>query len=132
MFRRALQLNPNHSYALTMIGHEYLAMDERDKAAQCFRLAVHANPSHYNGWYGLGLIEYKKENYPAAMASFKKGPGGLPDQSDHPGAVGSRAACVEADQRVAADSVLCCEQFSRQSLVSLSKGQFVVLHGPYG
>lgn len=72
MFRRALQLNPNHAYALTMVGHEYASMDERDKAAQCFRLAIHADPSHYNGWYGLGMIEYKKENYPAALANFKK------------------------------------------------------------
>ncbi|GAU95603.1 hypothetical protein RvY_07196 [Ramazzottius varieornatus] len=72
MFRRALQLSPNYAYALTLLGHEYIATEDKDKAAQCFRLAINADPSHYNGWYGLGLIEHKRENYPAALANFKQ------------------------------------------------------------
>ncbi|XP_055357904.1 cell division cycle protein 27 homolog [Paramacrobiotus metropolitanus] len=72
MFRRALQLSPNYAYALTLLGHEYIALDEMDKAVQCFRMALSADPSHYNGWYGMGLIAYKQEQYASALTSFKK------------------------------------------------------------
>lgn len=40
IFKRAIQLNPNFAYAYTLSGHEYLAIDDLEKAAVCFRNAI--------------------------------------------------------------------------------------------
>lgn len=45
-----LQVDPNFAYAYTLLGHEYVATEELDKALNCFRNAVRLDPRHYNAW----------------------------------------------------------------------------------
>ena len=83
-----------------MIDHEYLSMDERENAAQCFRLAVHAPRRPLP--LLLERIEYKKENYQGHHDELSC-------------AVGNGAARVVAGKRVVADTALCYKQFPWQS-----------------
>lgn len=47
------KVDPKFAYAYTLLGHQYLALEETDKAMDCFKNAVRVDPIHYNGWYGL-------------------------------------------------------------------------------
>ncbi|KAI9550321.1 hypothetical protein GHT06_001751 [Daphnia sinensis] len=71
-FQRAIQVDPKFAYAYTLLGHQYLALEETEKAMDCFKNAVRVDPIHYNGWYGMGIIYYKQERYSMAEFYFKK------------------------------------------------------------
>ena len=71
-FQRAAQVNPNFAYAYTLLGHEYITIEELDKAQQCFRTAVRIDPRHYNAWYGIGLVFYKQERFQLAEIYYGK------------------------------------------------------------
>ena len=47
--QRAVQIDPNFFYAYTLLGHEYLATEELDKAMSCFRNAIRVNNRDYSG-----------------------------------------------------------------------------------
>ncbi|MCL4129600.1 UNVERIFIED_CONTAM: hypothetical protein GTU68_044571 [Idotea baltica] len=49
-FSRAIQVDPGFAYAYTLLGHEYLATEELDRALSCYRSAVRIDPRHYNAW----------------------------------------------------------------------------------
>jgi anaphase-promoting complex subunit 3 len=49
-FQRAIQVDPKFAYAYTLLGHQYLALEETEKAMDCFKNAVRVDPIHYNGW----------------------------------------------------------------------------------
>jgi anaphase-promoting complex subunit 3 len=68
----ANQIDPNFAYAYTLLGHEYIAIEELDKALANFRDAVRVDPRHYNAWYGIGLTYYKQERYQMADMYFRK------------------------------------------------------------
>ena len=55
-----------------MLGHEYVSIEELEKALSCFRSAVRIDPRHYNAWYGIGLTYYKQERYQLADIYYKK------------------------------------------------------------
>ncbi|KAI8807852.1 hypothetical protein BJ742DRAFT_854013 [Cladochytrium replicatum] len=69
--RRALQLDPHFAYAYTLCGHEYIAMDDLEKALGCFRQAVRVDDRHYNAWYGLGYAYYEQEQLELAEFHFR-------------------------------------------------------------
>ncbi|KAK6166379.1 hypothetical protein SNE40_023090 [Patella caerulea] len=71
-FQRALQVDPNCSYAYTLLGHEYVTTEEFDKAMACFRNAVRVDIRLYTAWYGIGLIYHKQEKYNLAELHFRK------------------------------------------------------------
>jgi len=71
-FQRAIQVDPHFAYAYTLLGHQYLALEEAEKAMDCFKNAVRVDPIHYNGWYGMGMIYYKQERYSMAEFYFRK------------------------------------------------------------
>ncbi|KAB7495212.1 Cell division cycle protein 27-like protein [Armadillidium nasatum] len=86
-FSRAIQVDPGFSYAYTLLGHEYLATEELDRALSCYRSAVRIDPRHYNAWlniqliifalciysrYGIGLVLFKQERFTQAEWYFKK------------------------------------------------------------
>uniref|UniRef100_A0A915JTM5 Cell division cycle protein 27 homolog n=1 Tax=Romanomermis culicivorax TaxID=13658 RepID=A0A915JTM5_ROMCU len=71
-FQRAIQMNREYSYAYTLLGHEYIAMEEYEKATQAFMAALKYQPRHYNAWYGLGLIHYKQEKKALANVYFMR------------------------------------------------------------
>lgn len=50
-FMRAVQINPGFTYAHTLIGHEYIAMEDNEKAMQSFQTAIRCDRRHYNAWY---------------------------------------------------------------------------------
>ena len=65
-------MDPNFSYAYTLLGHEYVMIEELDKALQCFRSAVRTDRRHYNAWYGIGLTYYKQERYKLTEMYYNK------------------------------------------------------------
>ncbi|OIR56413.1 MAG: anaphase-promoting complex subunit Apc8/Cdc23 [Amphiamblys sp. WSBS2006] len=53
-FRRALKLDPAHSTAWTLMGHEYIELSNLAGSIECYRRAVDKNKKDYRAWYGLG------------------------------------------------------------------------------
>ena len=53
-------MHPRFAYAYTLLGHEYVFVEELDKALVAFRTAVRLDSRHYNAWYGIGLTYYKQ------------------------------------------------------------------------
>lgn len=53
-FARALQLNPRHISAWTLMGHEYMELKNTGAAIQAYRSAIKCNKRDYRAWYGLG------------------------------------------------------------------------------
>lgn len=49
-FQRALQLDPNFTYAYTLCGHEYFANEDFEKSLLLHRQATTHDPRHYNAW----------------------------------------------------------------------------------
>ena len=43
-------MNPNFTYAYTLLGHEYVLTEEFDRAMSCFRQAIRTDSRHYNAW----------------------------------------------------------------------------------
>ncbi|CAI5994292.1 unnamed protein product [Closterium sp. NIES-64] len=70
-FRRATQLDPSFTYAHTLCGHEYAAMEELEDAALCFRTAIRLDARHYNAWYGLGSVLMRQERFHLAEYHFR-------------------------------------------------------------
>lgn len=69
---RAIQVDPEFSYAYTLLGHEFVSADDYDNALSCFRNATRIDKRHYNGWYGIGMINYKQEKYNYAYQHYKR------------------------------------------------------------
>lgn len=66
------QVDPDFAYAHTLLGHEFVLIEELDKALMSFRNATRLDPRHYNAWYGIGLTYYKQERFQLADMYFKK------------------------------------------------------------
>lgn len=71
-FQRALQLEPNFTYAHTLCGHEYVAMEDFEEGLTCYRKAIRLDSRHYNAWYGLGTIYFRQEKYELAEYHFRR------------------------------------------------------------
>jgi len=70
--KRAIQIDPDFTYAHTLSGHEYISSENWDKALTHFKNAIRLDPRHYNAWYGLGQIFYSQEKYSQAEYHFRK------------------------------------------------------------
>lgn len=51
-----MKLDPNMAYAHTLSGHEYVDIEDYEKAKRCYEYALNVDQRHYNAWYGLGRI----------------------------------------------------------------------------
>lgn len=71
-FQRAVQVQPRFAYAYTLLGHEYLMVEELDKALAAFRTAVRIDSRHYNAWYGIGLTYHKQERFQLTEIYYRK------------------------------------------------------------
>lgn len=71
-FKRAIQVQPDFTYAYTLCGHEQVAGDNWDKALAFYRSAIRIDARHYNAWYGLGMIYFRQEKYSIAEYHFNK------------------------------------------------------------
>ena len=49
-FQRAIQMDPEFTYAYTLCAHEYVANEDFEKAICMFRKAIQTNSRHYNAW----------------------------------------------------------------------------------
>uniref|UniRef100_A0A147BSZ8 Cell division cycle protein 27 homolog n=1 Tax=Ixodes ricinus TaxID=34613 RepID=A0A147BSZ8_IXORI len=70
--QRAVQVDPDFTYAYTLLGHELISVEEVDKGLASFRNAILVDPRHYNAWYGAGMIYYKQQQYLLAEMHFKR------------------------------------------------------------
>ena len=70
-FSRAIQLNPLHSYAYALCGHEYLSTEDFDKAKSCYEAAQNIDPRMYAAHWGLGSLFYRQEKYELALQSYR-------------------------------------------------------------
>lgn len=71
-FQRAAQVNPDHAYAYTLAGHEYLNREDFESTRASFLESVKVDSRHYRGWYGLGLMYFRMNEFDQAKAYFKK------------------------------------------------------------
>jgi len=71
-FQRAVQVKPRFAYAYTLLGHEYVLIEELEKALAAFRTAVRIDSRHYNAWYGIGLTYFKQERFQLAEIYYRK------------------------------------------------------------
>lgn len=78
-FAKAVELDPQFTYAHTLLGHEYLSMDDIHQASLSFRTALRNNSRHYNAMYhlsnfryGLGIVAFKQEKLPLAEFYFRQ------------------------------------------------------------
>ncbi|KAG4075080.1 hypothetical protein HA402_008145 [Bradysia odoriphaga] len=70
-FERAIQVDPDYSYAYILLGHELVITEELEKALSCYRSALVKNSHQYNAWYGIGTIYHKQERYNLAEYHYK-------------------------------------------------------------
>ncbi|KAJ3121954.1 hypothetical protein HK098_003246, partial [Nowakowskiella sp. JEL0407] len=70
--QRAVQVDPDSSYAHTLLGHEYLALEEYDKAMEEYRMALNLDERCRNAWFGLAQLYLKKDHYYVAEQHYKK------------------------------------------------------------
>lgn len=70
LLRRSLQLDPFFTYAHTLSGYEYMAIEDFHQAIHSFRTALAIDEGHYNAWYGLGSIYHRQEKYDLAEYHF--------------------------------------------------------------
>ncbi|KAJ6642508.1 Cell division cycle protein 27 like [Pseudolycoriella hygida] len=68
---RAIQVDPEYSYAYILLGHELAVTEELEKALSCYRSALVKNSHQYNAWYGIGTIYHKQERYGLAEYHYK-------------------------------------------------------------
>lgn len=66
------QVDPDFAYSYTLLGHEYIMIEELDQALACFRTAVRLDPRHYIAWYGIGQTYYKQERYQLAEMYYRR------------------------------------------------------------
>lgn len=84
-FRRAVQCNQiavgyacgvvthAHSpYPSTLSAHEYISLDDFDRAAIGYRHSLMHSTRSYQAWYGLGNMYLRQEKYAMASYHFKK------------------------------------------------------------
>mmetsp|Transcript_96982 Transcript_96982/g.277491 ORF Transcript_96982/g.277491 Transcript_96982/m.277491 type:complete len:448 (-) Transcript_96982:165-1508(-) len=71
-FQRAIQVDPEFTYAYTLCGHEFVANEDLEKAICMFRNAIQCDSRHYNAWFGIGSIYTKQEKFALAEYHFRR------------------------------------------------------------
>ncbi|GMT00989.1 hypothetical protein PENTCL1PPCAC_23163 [Pristionchus entomophagus] len=69
---RAIKLNPRFVYSYTLLGCELIEMEELEKAGKAFRAALCVRPRDYRAYYGLGMVNQKKEQLNLAQLDIGK------------------------------------------------------------
>ena len=70
--QRALDIDPSHSYAHSVIGQEYFFMDNMEKASEHFKKASIINPRQFFAWCGLGSVALKCDKFKMAYDYFSR------------------------------------------------------------
>ncbi|KAF1963232.1 TPR-like protein [Byssothecium circinans] len=69
-FEKSTELDEKFAYGFTLQGHEHRAISDFENASLAYSRAIAANKMHYNGWYGLGLVHFAREQYDRAWQYF--------------------------------------------------------------
>ena len=56
LFYRATQVAPRFVYAYTLLGHEYICIEDLSNARKSFWTAATVTPRHYDVNFGIGMI----------------------------------------------------------------------------
>ena len=69
-FTRGLEIEPNNALLLRWRGHRYLSVREFDRAFADLSRGSKIDPSIYGNWYHLGIVQFLREDFAGAAASF--------------------------------------------------------------
>ena len=81
-FTRGLAIEPNNALLLRWRGHRYLSVREFDKAFADLSRGSKIDPSIYGNWYHLGIVQFLREDFAGAAASFAKAQPIAPDPGE--------------------------------------------------
>jgi tetratricopeptide (TPR) repeat protein len=81
-FTRGLQIEPNNALLLRWRGHRYLSVREFDRAFADLSRGSKIDPSIYGNWYHLGIVQFLREDFAGAAASFAKAQPIAPDPAE--------------------------------------------------
>nr|CDS26935.1 cell division cycle protein 27 [Hymenolepis microstoma]CDS35120.1 cell division cycle protein 27 [Hymenolepis microstoma] len=99
--RRAMQVCPTDSYACTLLGHEYVAVENLDRAASAFRHALRLNERNYSARFGLSNVYFKQDYFGLADAHLVRALSIFPNSClllTHLGAIRARIGRLEGDE----------------------------------
>ena len=81
-FTRGLEIEPNNALLLRWRGHRYLSVREFDRAFADLSRGSSLDPTIYGNWYHLGIVQYLREDFAGAAASFAKAQPIAPDAGE--------------------------------------------------
>jgi len=81
-FTRGLEIEPDNALLLRWRGHRYLSVREFDRAFADLSRGSALDPSIYGNWYHLGIVQYLREDFGGAAASFAKAQPIAPDAGE--------------------------------------------------
>ena len=81
-FTRGLAIEPNNALLLRWRGHRYLSVREFDKAFADLSRGSKIDPTIYGNWYHLGIVQFLREDFSGAAASFAKAQPIAPDPGE--------------------------------------------------
>ena len=81
-FTKGLEIEPNNALLLRWRGHRYLSVREFDRAFADLSRGSTIDPSIYGNWYHLGIVQFLREDFADAAASFAKAQPIAPDPGE--------------------------------------------------
>lgn len=81
-FTRGLEIEPNNALLLRWRGHRYLSVREFDRAYADLSRGGKLDPSIYGNWYHLGIVQFLREDFAGAAASFAQAQPIAPDPGE--------------------------------------------------
>lgn len=81
-FTRGLAIEPDNALLLRWRGHRYLSVREFDKAFADLSRGSTLDPTIYGNWYHLGIVQFLREDFAGAAASFAKAQPIAPDAGE--------------------------------------------------
>ena len=81
-FTRGLQIEPNNALLLRWRGHRYLSVREFDRAYADLSRGSKLDPSIYGNWYHLGIVQFLRGDFDAAITSFTNAQPIAPDPAE--------------------------------------------------
>jgi len=69
---RAVQVDPSFGYAYFLLGQEYSAIGDNERAVAAYENGMRVEPNSYNSWYGMGEILFRQQNYRNAEHYFNE------------------------------------------------------------
>lgn len=67
---RAIQIDPQNTYAYCLSGHEYSCKENFEKAKECYEKAINLDQRNVRAYWGLGNLNLKTEKYEIAADYF--------------------------------------------------------------